>query len=366
MSYESGSISFRMMELPRPFPEDFAARFAADKAGPIEAVKEGIQRGWVTGRHLLDSGITKDSALFGGYLRLSLRQAERKIPAALLKAECRQEELAVMAAEGKAYLKHKQRAEIRQAIAERLLPTMPPQISAIPFIYRPGFQYLFVSAVSDPHMDVFCSALQHSLGFFGSSSTPEVLASHMGYGDIRELAAAGFVPGGALFEHTPGRDFLTWLWYMSEANNGKIRLPDRSDIGVMVEGPLTFMHEGTGAYSAVLKKGLPENSAEAKTCLMGGKKLKEAKITFYFDEDRQWRFSMEADKFVFRCMKLPSGEGKMDAVSRFQERISSLEQWRDAFLGIYTNFLETRTDRASWKATTKNIQDWIQSRPART
>jgi hypothetical protein len=80
-------------------------------------------------------------------VRLALRQAERKVPAALLKAECRMEELATMAAEGKAYLKAKQRAEIRQSVTDRLLPNMPPQLRAIPFVYLPGAAHLYVTAL---------------------------------------------------------------------------------------------------------------------------------------------------------------------------------------------------------------------------
>ena len=100
MPFESGSVSFRMMELPRAIPKNFAEKFAAHRAGPLDAVGAGEQRGWVTGRHLLDSKITEDSAMHAGWVRLALRQAERKVPAALLKAECRMEELATMAAEG--------------------------------------------------------------------------------------------------------------------------------------------------------------------------------------------------------------------------------------------------------------------------
>jgi hypothetical protein len=33
MPFENGSVSFRMLELPRAFPENFAERFAAHRGG---------------------------------------------------------------------------------------------------------------------------------------------------------------------------------------------------------------------------------------------------------------------------------------------------------------------------------------------
>ena len=367
MPFESGSVSFRMLELPRAFPQNFAEKFAAHRAGPLDAVGAGEQRGWVTGRHLLDSKITEESALHAGWVRLALRQAERKVPAALLKAECRMEELATMSAEGKAYLKAKQRAEIRQSVMERLLPNMPPQLKAIPFVYLPGAAHLYVTALPESQLDVFNAALLATLGFNGSAATPEALGAALKKVDLRDVAGTSFSPEmeGEAMEAAPGREFLTWLWFKSETQNGKVALGSGADLGVLLEGPLTFTHEGNGAHAAVLKKGMPESSIEAKTCLLSGKKLKEAKITFALDEQNAWSFGFEADEFLIRGLKLPQGEGQLDAISRFQERMIFLEQWREIFLDLFGAFLRARTDGKKWKGATAEIREWIQGRPGR-
>ena len=67
MPFEIGSVSFRMLELPLAFPRDWADRFAAHRAVALEAVGAGEERGWVTGRHLLDSKITEETARHGGW-----------------------------------------------------------------------------------------------------------------------------------------------------------------------------------------------------------------------------------------------------------------------------------------------------------
>ena len=367
MPFDRGSMSFRMLELPRVFPDDWVERFAEEAAGSLDSVGAGQQRGWVTGRHLLDSKITEDSAMHAGWVRLALRLAERKVPSALLQAECRMEELAAMAAEGKAYLKAKQRSEIRQSVTERLLPNMPPQLKAIPFLHKPGSAHLYATALPISQLDVFNASMAATLGFGGEPATPEVLGVLLKKVDLRDLPGTSFSPEmeGEAMEAAPGREFLTWLWFKSESQNGRMALSEGRELGVLVEGPLTFTHEGNGAHSAVLKKGEPVNSIEAKTCLLGGKKLKEAKITFALDDENTWSFGIEADQFLFRGLKLPQGEGQLDAVSRFQERMIFLEQWREMFLDLFGAFAGARADSKKWKATVSDIREWVKGRPAR-
>lgn len=367
MPFESGSVSFRMLELPRAFSGNWVDSFAREAAGSLDDVGEGVQRGWVTGRHLLDAHITEETALHAGWVRLALRQAERKVPVALLRAECRMEELAVMAAEGKAYLKARVRTEIRQAVMERLLPAMPPQMKAIPFVYRPGETHLFAAALPVAQLDVFNAALLATLGYGGEPATPEVLAAKRLNKDLRDYPGTSFSPEmeSEAMEAAPGREFLTWLWFKTETQNGRVALAEGRELGVLVEGPLTFLHEGNGAHAAVLKKGMPENSIEAKTCLLSGKKLKEAKVTFALDEQSTWSFGFEADQFLIRGLKLPQGEGPLDAVSRFQERMLFLEQWREIFLDLFDAFVSVRTDKAKWQATVGELREWVKGRPAR-
>ncbi len=367
MPFDRGSVSFRMLELPRAFPGDWVERFAEERAGSLEAVGEGPQRGWVTGRHLLDSHITEETAMLAGWVRLALRQAERKVPAALLQAECRMEELAVQAAEGKPYLKAKQRSEIRRSVTERLLPAMPPQLKAVPFVYMPGATHLYVSALAAAQLDVFNAALAATLGFGGEPATPEALGLKLKQPDLRDLPGTSFSPEmeGEAMEAAPGREFLTWLWFKAETQNGRVALSEGRELGVLLEGPLTFLHEGNGAHAAVLKKGAPENSIEAKTCLLSGKKLKEAKVTFALDEENIWSFGFEADQFLIRGLKLPQGEGSLDSVSRFQERMIFLEQWREILLDLFGAFADVRRDSGKWKTAVDEIREWVKGRPGR-
>ncbi len=367
MAFESGSMSFRMVALPRAFPKNWVEKFAEKRAGSLDATDLEATSGWVTGRHLLDSNITEDSALYGGYVRLVWRTASRKVPAALLKAECRMEEIARAAAEGVPYLKPKVRAEIRNEVKDRLTPKMPPTIKAIPFVYQPGTHHLYATALSDALADTFCGALREAVGFSGTPEDPAPMALRLKNADLMDLHGEGFSKETAemAMEMLPGREFLTWLWFKAETQNGRVALADGRALDVLIEGPLTFAHEGDGAHLTTLRKGLPERSAEAKTCLKSGKKLKSATVTFALDEATQWRFQLDADTFAVRSLKVPQGEGPMDAPSRFQERMIYLEQFREIFCDLYGAFAELRANSRRWKAELQKIRDWVPSRPGR-
>ena len=133
-----------------------------------------------------------------------------------------------------------------------------------------------------------------------------------------------------------------------------------SRFSVMVEGPLTFVLEGEGAFETVLRKGSPLVSAEAKTALLSGKKLRSARVTLA-REDEMWSTTLNADEFVFRGLKMPKGEA-YDPVSRFHERMLSIHVFQEGFLAFFDRFLDERSDDARWRHTVGDIHGWVRER----
>lgn len=365
MAFESGSVSFRMFYVPKPMPRDVVERFAAHAAPPIDTLSDGAIQGWVTGRHLLDRNITDDTATYGGHLRLTLMQAERKIPEALLRAECRMEELAHIQAQGVDRVSGSVRREIRRSIESRLLPQMPPQLKGIPFVYDARNEMLYSAALSDKQVDAFQVHLAQTVGFSLIPVTPDMAAIKRLQSNVRDWQPASYSPERADDEvsHDPGLDFLTWLWFVAEHRGGQLKIEHVGDVAVMIEGPLMFVKEGGGAHEAVLRKGEPLMSSEAKASLLDGKKLRRAKITLALG-DQAWTFTLDAPSFAFRGLKLPEGE-KMDAISKFQERIDLIDLFQRSFLGLFDRFVGERRDARKWSATLKDIHQWVTDRRTR-
>jgi hypothetical protein len=222
MSFESGSVAVRLFYVVKGLPKDAVERFNRHVAPPLKNLGSQSQQGWVGGRHLLDVPITDENAYYGGYLRLALVKAERKVPSSLLRAECMLEEVAYMRAEGKPFVDRKARSEIRKQVMNRLLPTMPPTLKGIPFIYDERDRILYAGALSDNQLDVFLIHFKATVGVDLIPIAAGTAAAKRRSINVADWSKTSFSPEvpDTEMEDTPGLDFLTWLWFASEARGG--------------------------------------------------------------------------------------------------------------------------------------------------
>ena len=360
MAFESGSLSFRMFYLPGGLPETIHERFADDVLGSVDHLLDEELHGWVGARHLLDREIHEGSAWSSGFLRLTLCQAQRKIPTSLLRAECRMEELVWMQAEHRDYVNRETKSEIKQQVIERLLPQMPPQLKGIDFCYDPKVKMLYASALSDKQLDAF------QLNFTKTTQAKLIPVDPVSAAWSEAQCRADQWPrwgfaGEQWADTAPGREFLMWLWFMSEAKGGEVNLPEGGSFVVLVEGPLLFDQEEQG--ETAIRKGEPMLSAETRAALLSGKKLRRAKLTLARGEEL-WSCTLEADEFTFRSLKLPKTEA-VDADGRFQERMEMIDTFRQVFLGLYCTFVKLRDEVASCKVLDAEMKAWMAARPAR-
>ena len=363
MGFEKGSLSFRMFFASRDLTVEDVDKFAAQALPPLNTLVEEEVHGWVAGRHLLDRNITEENAFLGGYLRLTLTQAKKKVPTSLLAAECAVEEMAVMEAEDKQYLNQQMRSEIKLQVKERLLPDMPPQLKGIDFVYDERSKMVYASATSEKQVDAFVLGLMQTTGCGAEPADPATIALRTESVDVQNWGPASFSNEleDGMVDGTAGREFLMWLWYSSEKRGGLANIPDVGEIAYMVEGPLTFVMEGKGAHEITLRKGEPMLSAEARTALLSGKKLKKAKLQFVRGEE-VWAFTFDADEFIFRSLKLPQTE-TFDRVGKFQERMVLLETFRQSFYHLYAEFVKERGNSTNWKKTKDAMRLWVAERP---
>jgi hypothetical protein len=232
-------------------------------------------------------------------------------------------------------------------------------------VHLPESQVVYAEAVSDKQMDALEASFREAMGFGLIPASPVYAAAQRLKIDVRDIAPASFSPDcdDETVGNSIGQDFLTWLWFYSEARGGMMRVADRGDFGIMVEGPLMFVLEGQGAHEIVLRRGTPELSVEAKIALLSGKKLRRAKILLARGQET-WQVTLDADLFTFRGLKLPDGE-KLEPVSRFQERMTALDTFTGTFFDIYDRFLKERTAAKVWEKTRADIHRWVNERSAR-
>ena len=365
MPFDKGTITFRICRLDEELPADALERFKSLAAQSLDMLNDEPMWGWVSPRHLLDCNLTEDNIKTAGYYHLCLRQAEKKIPASLLNAECRLEELSRMAANNTNHISKKERKAIKEEVTAHLLPQMPPQLSGTYFTVDNAEKLLFTTAVSQHSLDIFLGMFSKTFGYEPIPLTPEYVASNM-YGisadDVPSICISPALkqPDGEI-NGTLGENFLTWLWYYQEARGGVLPPSKLGEFAMMIDGPLTFKaEEGNGAVESVVRKGTPTISAEAKAALMVGKKLKSAKFIIARDK-QEWSCTLDANEFIFRGLKLPEGEA-LEPAAVFEERMTNLFIFHSVFFGLFEKFLNEMTTAEKLAEYKKKAQEWISNR----
>ncbi len=364
MSFDRGSFSFTMFDLPGDIPEDFAKLFQPNKAGTLDSVTSEVQIGWVTGKHLLDTNIDETTIVRGGAYTLSLRQAVRKIPASLLNALCMREEQAFLAANpGRDYVSGKDRKKIKEDVMERHISKMPPALSGITMVLEPHTKLLYVGATSQTQLDLFVDQFYRAVKMEPLQLTPALILDREfrtvpSQFPILELTGSPVPPA----EQQTGRDFLTWLLYYAE-KTGKITI-GQNDFDIMIEAPLLLAGDGEahGSQEAAIKNGdSPLRSAEVKAALGVGKKLRKAKIALTRDDNSVWSGTFDADSFSFGSFKLPESE-EMNPDEIFADRVRALGDFREAWIEYFKIFAKAMLE--DFDNTRDSLRQWIKDREA--
>lgn len=161
-----------------------------------------------------------------------------------------------------------------------------------------------------------------------------------------------------------GQEFLTWLWYKSEERGGTVHLRGTGDIQLVFEKHM-LLESGEGeSLEKVICQGLQAELREARTGLLAGKKIEQARLIMARDS-YEWRFSLKGSTLEFKSMKLPKTmsdaeeSDDMDAVEgRLLDRISLYEIAVRTIDELFRSFLEIRvTD--SWQPELDKIRTWI-------
>lgn len=360
MSFEHGTATFRAFAIGVAVEPDAAAKLAEQALPPMRTLGSEPIEGWTGGRHAMDVPIRDDNAWYGGYLRVLLVRAERRLPSSYLKAVIQAEELARMTADGRPYLNRTTRAEIRRSVAERLAPEAPPTLRAIQVAADPAENVAFADALSEAAADRLSVYWHRTFEQKCDVLDPPRAALHLGFADPREWPQAD---AHAPSLPDPGGEFLTWLWYAIEERGGEFDLPDGSRVGCMLQGPLVLgCDEGGGALEAVIRKGEPVASVESRAALREGKRLLCAGFGLAAGS-LEWTGRFDARAFGFRSVALTEDRALSDPVSRFQDRMRNIAALFRIWMSLYRGFLSERTDPRRWRETAAAMQQWRGERP---
>jgi len=159
-----------------------------------------------------------------------------------------------------------------------------------------------------------------------------------------------------------GQDFLTWLWYKSEAKNGMFSMPDNEAFTLFVEQRVSVQGGEGDSKETTSVSGLMSELKEAKLGLAMGKKVNKAQIHVDVDSE-EWRFTLRAEDFAINGFKTPKvevhKEEDEDPDGAFLEKMYLIERGL-GFLGqLFEEFLQLRLSK-EWADECHDIAVWLE------
>lgn len=155
-----------------------------------------------------------------------------------------------------------------------------------------------------------------------------------------------------------GREFLTWLWFASETNNGFIAVPDLGNIRVEFGQRLTLESAGNVREGSTVSADAPSQTEEARTALRVGKKVARARLLLDLGE-RHFEVGLDAETLTYSGVKLPALMAGDDAM-KTEERLRLLDEIEAIVDGLYMTFVNLRRDESQWEPVREALRTWVQ------
>lgn len=164
-----------------------------------------------------------------------------------------------------------------------------------------------------------------------------------------------------------GQEFLTWLWFKSEERGGSVELPGKGDIIVVFEKHMLLEYGEGESNEKCICSGLQTELKEARTGLLMGKKLEQARIQLVQGE-YEYNFTLAGALMEFRSVKLPKTAGTEqeqtgnpeETEGMILERIFLFEELVRIVNELLRYFLTIRTGDG-WREELAKIRTWIHS-----
>ncbi len=359
MGFLNGRVTYTRFQVsgdaPLPFGEEILEPVSLHAIGRHGAgdTASGVMTGWAAGDHVLDLDFGLEKNLINDALHLAMRVDTDKIPASLLNAYTRIETDARASTNPSGFPTKAQRAEAKEAAKIRAEAESADgrfkKLAHYPVLWdgRANVLYAGVSSASvlDRLLNLFRETFDRSL----TPITSGTLASSAGQdGEFPEFTPVGFVgavdalatvawaDGDASIPDFLGNEFLLWLWHRLQNSGDTIKLPDDSDVTVMLAKTLTLdCPRGETGRDCLTDEG-PTRLPEAFRALQAGKLPRKAgRIVVRHGE--QYELTLNAESLAVSGAGLPKIEGatgnafKVARIDALRHLVETLDLLYDAF-----------------------------------
>ncbi len=154
-----------------------------------------------------------------------------------------------------------------------------------------------------------------------------------------------------------GEEFLIWLWFRSEEQDGLFKLADGTEMELYYDDRLTLEAPVSEAQQNNISGGAPSSSPEAREALRQGKRVTKAKLRLV-SGGREWVATITAATLGLSGVKIPVVLSKEDD-DQFYERMFLLEELDGLLRGLYQTFLTVRLQPGPWRVEVLGMRAWV-------
>ena len=358
MGLLKGTLTFSRYRLPGEMPAGSSEQIdrSMRKFAFRDLAKSSEEKnlGWTSLENPLDTDFRHSSCRWGDYLLFCLRIDRWTIPPALLKVRILAAEQRHLAETGQRKIDRHRRGDIRERVRLDLLSRTEPVPAFHEICWSVSARSILFTSLSEKVIDDFQDLFKRS---FECAPCPYVPWDPQ-FMDP-ETAKSWTAPEAGL--KLPGREFLTWLWFKTEARSGRIALPDGSETEVIFAQRLV-LESGDGEYSeSVVCQGFHADLQEGREALRRGKKVKEARLQLS-RESASWEFTFKADRFQFQSLKIPAvtdgDEEQDDGGGRILERLYLLDAVIRTMDQLFLLFVNLRLS-PQWPKEKSRMDRWL-------
>ncbi len=160
-----------------------------------------------------------------------------------------------------------------------------------------------------------------------------------------------------------GNEFLTWLWFMIETDQNRLRQYDPDLISLNIGSRLVLENTRNNAKETVTIKGDEANLEEGLVALKKGAVVTEMHLS-YKTVGQDWLFSLKGESLNISNLKLPETgpvETPEDLEGVVIEKVYLLEKVIGLVNNLFSQFIKLRVSDTWRNQTISRIRNWSAS-----
>lgn len=376
MAFASGPVTYRRFFISGDMPDTVDDRFiqalsanAFGKYGPSSP--DGKVMGWLSPDHLFDTEIAPERIAIDRFAYLQMRLDSLAAPGAVLQSYTRQEEAAERETSGKDRLNRIQRQQARErAIArteEESKAGLHRRISAVPVLIDLSARTVYFGNLGSTASDKFIILFRDTFDVALEPATSEHLALRImdGAGDPRSIedaqpfhlvSSAGVVENDFDFDNRAffGREFLTWLWFMSDAGTSTYQIGVDS-LAAVITSMMRLDCDFRMTGSDTIRCDNPARAPEARAAIAIGKQPVKTGLIL---GGRSGEYSLMLDGPAFNVsgLRLPESNN-VDRRGRLEERFTQITEVAGLLDTLFGLFLGRRAS-TDWPKELAAMKVW--------